>query len=146
MLVVNRIPRTIPQAQLHDEFNQMFEQLWTNIARPTTASGPAMNVWEDEGAFYIESELPGMSMNDVDVTVLDDQVTIKGTRTLTEPENGRILRRERRGGTFNRTWTLPTAVAADGVSATLKDGVLLVTLPKAPQAKPRRIEVTPGRS
>jgi len=100
-----------------------------------------MNVWEDEGHYVIEADVPGFRMTDIEVSVLGDEVTIKGARTGATPENATLLRRERRDGEFERTFTLPKALASDKVEATLNDGVLRVTLPLTPEAQPRRIEV-----
>ncbi len=103
-----------------------------------------MNVWENESSHFIEAELPGFRMDDIDISVLGDQVTIKGQRTPVEPANAVFLRRERRASTFARTFTLPNAVQADKVEASLADGVLLITLPKTPAVQPRRIAVKSG--
>jgi HSP20 family protein len=100
-----------------------------------------MNVWADEGRYVIEADLPGFRMADIEVSVLGDEVTIKGARKGSTPETATLLRRERRDGEFERTFTLPKAVAGDKVEATLNDGVLRVTLPLTPEAQPRRIEV-----
>ena len=144
MLIVNRSSRTTPRAFRPTGLADVLESMWTDALRPTSPAGPAMNVWEDDATYFIESELPGMKMNDLEVTVHDAEVTIKGTRTVSEPSGGKFLLQERSGGMFSRTWTLPLAIDADKVQATLKDGVLLVTLPKSPKVLPRRVEVKPS--
>lgn len=145
MLILNRTPMT-PFAQMHTQLNEMLNTVFNDAARLSPVesiarSTPPMNVWEESDCFRIEAELPGYTMNDIEVTVLGDEVTIKGERTLKDQPNATYLRRERTGGSFVRTWTLPSEVNADAVEATLRDGVLLITLPKHEKALPRKIEV-----
>jgi HSP20 family protein len=102
---------------------------------------PAINVWEDEEHVYAEAELPGLRMDEIEVLVTDDQLSIRGHRRVDVPEEARALRRERAVGEFDRTIVLPTPIDADGVEAKLSDGVLMITLPKSASIKPRRIEV-----
>lgn len=140
MLILNRSPL----AQMRNEVNQLFNAMLSDLPRLSGSSqvaAPPMNVWEDNGSFYIEAELPGFSMEDVEVTVLDNEVTIMGERKPAEAEGATYLRRERNSGTFTRTWTLPAEVQADRVDAKLTNGVLTVTLPKAEKAQPRKIQV-----
>jgi HSP20 family protein len=80
-------------------------------------------------------------MSDLDITVLDNHVNIKGTRTITAPDGATYLRRERPTGTFARAWNLPNAVEAEKVEAALTNGILTVTLPKTAKMQPRRITV-----
>jgi HSP20 family protein len=104
---------------------------------------PAMNMWHDEGAFFVEAELPGFSMNDVEISLKGRELTLNATRkTETDSENAEFLRRERATGTFSRTVRLPVAVDAEKVSARLNSGVLTITLPKAAEVLPRKIAVT----
>ena len=145
MLILNRNP-VMPFAQMHNHLNELFNSVFNDSARfaPTEAiarSTPPMNVWEEGNCFRIEAELPGYTMSDIEVTVLGDEVTIKGERPVKEQSDVTYLRRERTGGSFVRTWSLPGDVNADGVEATLRDGVLLITLPKHEKALPRKIEV-----
>jgi HSP20 family protein len=117
------------------------------VARPATTAqefAPAMNVSESDIDYTIEAELPGYQMQDIEVSVLGDEVTIKGQRAITTPEGAVHLRRERRGGAFSRTFTLPETVQVDKVAASLNDGVLLITLPKSPAVQPRKIAVKAG--
>lgn len=143
MLIVNRVPLTNPVARMESQLHQ-----WLNdFSRVPGVAGafPPMNVWEEGEQYFIEAELPGFSLADVEVSVVDDQATVKGRRKTTEATEGAaVLKRERRGGTFERTWTLPGEIDADRVTATLRDGVLLVTLPKAAKTLPRKIAVNGG--
>jgi HSP20 family protein len=105
------------------------------------AGFPALNAWEDAENFYVEAELPGLALEDLEISLADtDALSIKGERK--EPAcQGTWHRRERAFGTFERTLTLPGAVDAERVEANLKLGVLTVKLPKAAELKPRKIEV-----
>lgn len=102
-----------------------------------------MSMWEDEDHIYVEAELPGMTDKDIDITVKDGMLVIRGER---KPEPGRTpLYDGRCFGRVERAITLPAPVIADGVQAELKDGVLSLGLPKAPEAKPRKIALKVGR-
>lgn len=104
---------------------------------------PALNMWHDAGAFHVEAELPGFSMNDVEISLKGRELTLNATRrTETGADNAEFLRRERATGTFSRTVRLPVAVDADKVTARLSSGVLSITLPKAAEVLPRKIAVT----
>jgi len=94
-------------------------------------------MWEDEERISIEAEMPGVMEQDVDVTVHNGMLFIRGER---KPEEGRrYLYNGRSYGRFERAITLPVAVDVDDVHATLVNGVLRVDLPKSPEAKPKKI-------
>lgn len=105
------------------------------------ADAPALNLWEDDGTLHVEMELPGISMEDLDLSVFQNRLTIRGQRRPMSPEGARVLRRERAEGEFTRTITFGTEIDSENVSATLRDGILHVALPRAEAARPRRIEV-----
>jgi HSP20 family protein len=99
-------------------------------------------MWQDDDHFYVEVELPGVSDGDMDITVHNGTLSIRGER---KPEEGRrYLYNGRSYGRFERVITLPEAVNTDDVQATLKDGILSLTLPKSPEAKPRKITLQAG--
>jgi HSP20 family protein len=129
--------------RLRNEFNQLFGSVagdngWSALA----ASFPALNVWEDEANLFVEAELPGMELSDLEIYVTGgNQLTIKGERRQPNYEKSVWHRQERGFGTFVRTVTLPAAVDSEKVEARFQDGVLIVTLPKAEAAKPRKIAV-----
>lgn len=104
---------------------------------------PALNMWHDAGAFHLEAELPGFSMNDVEISLKGRDLTLNASRqTEANADNAAFLRRERATGTFSRTVRLPVAIDADKVTARLTSGVLSITLPKAAEVLPRKISVT----
>jgi len=116
---------------------------WADLPRMATASAvPPVNVWEDADAFHLEAELPGLTQEQVHVSVTNrNQVSIQGERLATDDTKGRWLRRERGFGRFQRILRLPLPVDADKVEAKLEDGLLHVVLPKSEEARPRKIAV-----
>lgn len=105
------------------------------------ASTPPTNVWEDDANVYVEMELPGLTLDKLDITFAGNELSISGERTAATPENAVVHRRERSVGTFTRTLRLATPIDSDRVSATFEKGVLEVTLPKAHEARTRKIAV-----
>jgi HSP20 family protein len=105
---------------------------------------PALNVWEDGDNLFAEAEVPGLASEDIDVSVVGTDLTIRGHRRSQQREGMGYHRQERGVGEFNRVLRLPIEVEAAKVEASLTDGVLLVKLPKAEAAKPKKIKVQPA--
>lgn len=102
-------------------------------------SGMPVAMWEDDDHIFIEAELPGVSNQDVDITIHHGMLSIRGER---KPEEGRrYLYNGRPHGRFERVMTLPEAVQSHDVQATMKDGILSLILPKSPEAKPKKITI-----
>lgn len=94
-------------------------------------------MWEDDDRVYVEAELPGLAESDLEITVHNGMLAIRGER---KPEPDRQFLYNGRGyGRFERVISLPTSVDADRVEAELGRGLLRVTLPKSPEARPKRI-------
>ena len=126
--------------RLRDELDRVFGLDSAAWNRP--GAFPPVNVWEDENSFYLEAELPGMTIEDLEIFVHEgDQLTIKGVRVLPAMEGATLRRRERGHGEFSRTFKLESDVEVEAVSAELKHGVLTVTLPKSEKVKPRKIAI-----
>lgn len=103
---------------------------------------PAVDIKETDQAFTVEAELPGMSKDDVKVTVHDGVLTIKGERRQEEEtEDKKVHRIERFYGSFMRRFTLPDNVDENSVKASFKDGLLTLTINKAEPKEPKAIEV-----
>jgi len=122
----------------------MFENFLTDFPLWGQAGGtgfPPLNLWEDAENIYAEAELPGLTMDSVEVFVVGSELTIRGERKGLDEQGVSYHRRERGTGRFERTVMLPTPINADKVEATFKDGVLTVKMPKAEEAKPRKIKV-----
>jgi HSP20 family protein len=130
--------------QLQQEMNRLFSRWGEDGLRWTGLAGgyPALNVWEDAERVFVEAELPGLDLKDLEIYVTGgNQLTLKGERKANVPEKGLWHRQERGFGKFSRSLTLPFNVDADKVDARFENGVLLVTLPKHESARPRKINV-----
>ena len=132
-----------PLLRLQSEMNRLFEDFFEDspAQRSYGTRYPAMNLWEDGDAAWVESELPGLSMEDLDVTVTGKDVTISGERKIGEQKDASWHRRERPQGRFTRRLTLPWEIDADKVEAHFRDGVLTVKLPKCESCKPKKVKV-----
>lgn len=128
--------------RVRDEMNRVFER-WGNGTWPVLGTAyPPLNVWEDQEHVYVEAELPGLKLENLEIYVSDgNQLSIKGQRPVIAEEKGVWHRQERGFGSFARVVTLPFAVDENKVEARLELGVLHISLPKSERAKPRRIEV-----
>jgi HSP20 family protein len=125
-----------------DGFRQEVDRLFGRQAAGTAGAVPALNVWEDEGAFYVEADLPDVAADKLDITVKEgNRLAIHGERKPAEPANAVWHRQERFAGAFSRELTLPTPVDPDRVQAKFEHGVLKLTLPKSEAARPRKITV-----
>ena len=106
---------------------------------------PALDAWETENSFVVQLDLPGLSREHVDISFDRNTLTIRGTRpaTIQAPEKGalRVFFAERAYGTFTRTLRFPQYVVGDKIQATFANGVLTITVPKAEEAKPRKISI-----
>jgi HSP20 family protein len=113
----------------------------------TSAWAPALDISERKDAYLVTVELPGLKPEDLDITLEDGLLTIQGERQFTaESSEQQFHRVERRYGAFRRSITLPAHVTAEGIQASFEDGVLQILVPKAEEAKPKRIQVRPGRT
>jgi HSP20 family protein len=114
----------------------------TFLSPVTTRRFPLVNFSEDEGHVYIEALVPGVDPKDVDLTVLRNTVTISGERKPYVEKEGQIVHRSELGsGKFSRTLELPVDIDSDRITAQSKDGIMLITLPKAEHAKPKKIDI-----
>ena len=130
---------------LRDEIDRLFEAPLAEYGRTSplfSGWGPALDVYEDKDHVYVRAELPGMKKEDIDLSLHNGSLSISGERRAEEKNNdSEVYRSERFFGRFQRTVTLPSAVAVDQVKAQYRDGILTVTLPKSEEAKPKQIEV-----
>lgn len=133
-------------ATLRDELNSLFELPSAgNLNRQAQLfSGwtPALDLYQNNDNVVAVIELPGMRKEDIDISLHDGLLTIAGERQSSSGEGENAERTERFSGKFRRSISLPTRVDSGKVSATYKDGILTVTLPKAEEAKPKKVEVT----
>jgi len=103
---------------------------------------PPLNIYDDGESFVVRAEVPGVDPKSIDITVTGDTLNLKGERNLPElPEGASYHRRERESGTFSRALTLPDQVDSSKVKADYKNGILQILMPRAEQAKQRKIDV-----
>ena len=130
---------------LREEIDRLFESPLTEMARTSNLlSGwtPALDLYEDKDNLFVKVELPGMKREDIEVSLHEGSLSISGERKGEEKhQDADVYRAERFFGRFQRTVTLPMAVAADKVKAQYKDGILTIALPKTEEAKPKHIDV-----
>ena len=103
-----------------------------------------MSVSDQGSAWELRAELPGLTDKDIELTANADSVTLKAERKIENPARHTVHRRERAAYRVARTFTLPTKINPEKVDAAFKNGVLTVTLAKAPEAQPRQIAVKAG--
>jgi len=134
-------------AELQREMNRVFDSVFgKQLGLPGRWRigyvYPPMNVRDTADHYLVECEVPGLEMDDAEVFVAGDQLTVSGTRRTAVPEDGVTLhRREREGGKFSRAITLPGPVDGGKTEARLVDGILTITIAKTEASKPKRVEI-----
>jgi HSP20 family protein len=138
------IPWTSPINRLERLFDRFFDDSAFNFGiAPGWGTAVPVSMWQDDDRVYVEAELPGVTDQDVEVTVHNGMLFIRGERRA---EEGRqYLYNGRAWGRFEEVITLPEAVNPDDVQAELTNGVLRVALPKSPEAKPKKIALKASR-
>lgn len=137
---------TLGLTRVNDVFDRMLEDFFSSDTRffgePVTSLMPLMNIEETKDAYRISIEVPGMEKDDIDIEVKDNVLTISGEKKEeVKSEDSTFYRRERRFGKFSRSISLPNDINVDGIDAEYKNGVLMLTLPKTEEAKPKKITV-----
>lgn len=125
-------------------FDNFFAPLTDQTWETPVTWGLAVDVSENDDAYIVKASLPGVKPEEIEVTLTDNVLTIKGDAGAdieTEGEHYHV--RERRYGSFSRTLTLPTSLKPDVIEAVHENGVLTLTLPKAEETKPKRITIKP---
>ena len=136
----------LPEFRLFDDrFDRLIERTFGRDRQAPWV--PAMDVYETDDEVVVTVELPGLSAEDVDVSVEDSTLTVSGSREFSsDVEEGSYHRIERRYGAFSRALTLPPQVDTSKVGARFEDGVLTVDVPKIEKAKPKKIQIKAGRT
>lgn len=130
--------------RLQDEINGLF-----SFDRYSGGAGlfdrtvsPSIDVVEQEDEFVVTCDLPGIDLKDLEISVSENVLTIKGEkRSGAENKDARVYRKETWDGSFQRTLSMPKSVDSGKTDASLKNGVLTITLPKRPEVRPRQISV-----
>lgn len=134
-------------SNLRDELNSLFDlpfsSSFARAGQLFSGWSPALDLYQSNDNVTAVVELPGMRKEDIEISLHDGALTISGERKQESESDGeKAERTERYVGTFRRSITLPTRVDANKVAATYQDGILTVTLPKAEEVKPKRIQVS----
>jgi HSP20 family protein len=122
------------------------DRLFSSFTQPREALAevmlPAVDVMEKENDVVLKAELPGLKAEDIQITAMDDSISLKGEfKEEEETKEGGFVRRERHTGQFFRTIAMPTAIKPDQVKASFKNGLLEIDAPKAQEAKAKEIKV-----
>lgn len=119
------------------------DRLFGDITRRNAAAFPPVNIYTNADGAVVTAELPGMNPESLDVSAMQNTLTVRGERTMPEPEGGERIwhRQERTGGKFTRSIELPFRIDPDSVHARYDRGVLRVELAKPETEKPRKIAV-----
>jgi HSP20 family protein len=127
--------------QLRRRLDRAFEEVDGERGWTTTDQFPRTNVYDTGSQFKLVAEVPGLTDKDVTLTLTQDVLTISGERKVETPEGYSVHRRERLPMRFSRSFALPAKVDPEKVGATIKDGILTVTVEKAPEVQPKQISV-----
>jgi HSP20 family protein len=139
------------QSMLQDEIKQVFDRFFQSgddqdeSSVVTSQWAPLVDIKEEAERFVLYADLPGIDPAEVEVLMDKGILTIRGERrSETGEQTERFSRVERRYGSFHRRFALPDSADADGICASGRHGVLMITIPKRPETKPRRIQVDNG--
>jgi HSP20 family protein len=125
-----------------ERIRREMDNLFDTGTRTVSRGYPPINVYDTGNDVKLQAELPGMTKDDINVSFTDGNLTLSGNRKpLVEDGNYTIIRSERSTGEFEKTVNIPYPVVQDNISADFKNGVLTIILPKAEEAKPKKIEV-----
>ena len=131
---------------IQDRMNRLFEQTLsrsrTEEAITASTWSPAVDIYETPETIIMKADLPGLSREDIEIQLQDNTLTLRGERRFAKDvQQENYLRIERAYGAFQRSFTLPATVQQDRIRAVFRDGVLELTLPKAEEAKPKKIAI-----
>ena len=133
--------------ELRRRMDRLFQDLdggrWTAGDRAALAAQawPRANLYDAGSDILLVAEVPGLGQKDVQISATQDVLTLSGERKADAPEGYSVHRKERAGVRFSRSFALPCKINVEKTSATVKNGVLTVTMAKAPEAQPRQITV-----
>jgi len=131
-------------ATLQNEMNRLFEETFRTLGGWTQNGGsawaPALDVWETDDAFIVEASIPGIQPDNLDISLVNNMLTIQG-EVQPGAQQGQFYLRERPYGRFYRSLQLPMPVNSEQIEASYTNGVLRLHVPKAEEAKPKRIAV-----
>jgi HSP20 family protein len=132
---------------IRDEMNRLFDDFFSGFPERgremfESERAPRVDIAETDENVVVTAELPGVNQDNVNITVVNDVLTLKGKKKEEkEIKKENYHRIERSYGSFQRSVSLPTGVQADKAKATYKDGILTITIPKAEETKPKSIKI-----
>ncbi len=131
---------------IQDRMNKLFEETVSRSRAQEGIAGstwsPAVDIFETPDTIVLTAELPGLTKEDIEIEIRDHTLTLKGERRLAKDvQEENYLRIERAYGVFQRAFTLPTTIQQEKIRAVFRDGVLELTLPKADEARPKKIAI-----
>ena len=133
---------------LQDEMNRLFSGTFSRGSQDEVLRGawsPSVDIFENKNEIVLEAELPGMTADDVNISIENNVLTLHGERKFEKKdESDNFHRVERSYGSFTRSFTLPPTVSSENAQAEFQNGVLRLILAKREEAKPRRIEIKAG--
>jgi len=143
-MIRNRTPSLVGGfPELRFDMDRLFGDLLSRRTLDWDRAVPAADLFETDDEFVVEMDLPGFAKDEVDVTVEQGVLTVSGEHKTDSDKDGQTFHlRERVTNQFTRSFSVPQSIEAGKVAAKFDNGVLRVTLPKAPEAKARRIEVS----
>jgi HSP20 family protein len=130
--------------ELMNQLRRRLDRVFEGVDEPgwwSTDQFPRTNIYDTGKAFLVRAEVPGLTDKEVTLTLTQDVLTISGERKVELPEGYSVHRRERLPMQFSRSFALPAKADAEKVNATIKDGVLTVTVEKAAEVQPKQISV-----
>jgi HSP20 family protein len=146
VMAISRWQPSRPLLSVRDAMDQLFdESVWWPSRPMQNGFYAPMDVYADENGYVVEVSLPGVNPDDIDIQMVSHTLTISGEARLEAPEGRRYLTRQRQGGRFQTSVTLPDAADAAKIKATCEHGVLRLEVPKSETAKPRRIALQTGK-
>ena len=144
MVLLTRYGSQVPFRSLSREMERLFEDFFGSPREGTSLAewAPAVDIKEEEGAYRVQVDLPGLKKEDINIEVNENRLAISGERQFEQEEKRDDYHFvERSYGRFHRAFNLPSSVDANKIDATYKDGVLEVTLPKKEEVKPKKVTI-----
>jgi HSP20 family protein len=130
---------------MREEIDRLFESPFSLLQEKQpffTNWGPALDLYEDKDNVYVKAEVPGVNKNDIEISLHEGTLTLSGERKADKRvESAEAIRAERFVGRFSRSVTMPSPIQGEKVTASYRDGILSVVLPKAEGSKPKQIQI-----
>lgn len=142
----NSVTRWNPNVTTREPLFRLFDTFLNDLQGEEVASRswmPPVDIQEREDGYRLQAELPGLTKDDINITLENNILRLSGERKFEKDVKKESYHRiERTYGTFTRSFALPSQVNGEGVQAAFENGVLTITVPKAEQAKPRKITIS----